>query len=62
MKLLPHQEISKKFLLAKKRCILADEPRVGKTLATASAALENLPALIVCPAIVKSVWESAVLR
>lgn len=59
MKLLPHQETSRKFLLAKKRCILADEPRVGKTLATASAALENLPALIVCPAIVKTVWQSA---
>ncbi len=59
MNLLPHQEVSKQFLLAKKRCILADEPRVGKTLATASAALQNLPALIVCPAIVKSVWMSA---
>lgn len=60
MELLPHQQTSKQFLLAKKRCILADEPRVGKTLATASAALENLPALIVCPAIVKTVWESAI--
>ena len=59
MKLLPHQEVSKEFLLAKKRCILADEPRVGKTLATASAALQNLPALIICPAIVKTVWQSA---
>ena len=59
MKLLPHQEISKQFLLKTRRCILADEPRVGKTLATASAALENLPALIVCPAIVKTVWMSA---
>ena len=59
MKLLPHQEVSQKFLLEKKRCILADEPRVGKTLATASAALQNLPALIICPAIVKTVWESA---
>jgi SWI/SNF-related matrix-associated actin-dependent regulator 1 of chromatin subfamily A len=59
MKLLPHQEVSKRFLLTKKRCILADEPRVGKTLATASATLENLPALIVCPAIVKTVWQSA---
>jgi SWI/SNF-related matrix-associated actin-dependent regulator 1 of chromatin subfamily A len=59
MKLLPHQEVSRQFLLDKKRCILADEPRVGKTLATASAALQNLPALIVCPAIVKTVWLSA---
>lgn len=59
MELLPHQEVSKQFLLSKKRCILADEPRVGKTLATASAALQNLPALIICPAIVKTVWQSA---
>jgi SWI/SNF-related matrix-associated actin-dependent regulator of chromatin subfamily A-like protein 1 len=59
MNLLPHQEVSKQFLLNKGRCILADEPRVGKTLATASAALQHLPALIVCPAIVKTVWQSA---
>ena len=59
MNLLPHQEVSKQFLLSKGRCILADEPRVGKTLATASAALQHLPALIVCPAIVKTVWQSA---
>ena len=59
MKLLPHQEVSRQFLLDSKRCILADEPRVGKTLATASAALEHLPALVVCPAIVKTVWMSA---
>lgn len=59
MKLLPHQEVTLQFLLGKKRCIIADEPRVGKTLPTASAALQNLPALIICPAIVKSVWQSA---
>ena len=59
MELLPHQEVSAQFLLGKRRCILADEPRVGKTLPTAFAALQNLPALIVCPAIVKTVWQSA---
>ena len=59
MKLLPHQEVSAQFLLGKRRCILADEPRVGKTLPTAFAALQNLPALVVCPAIVKTVWMSA---
>jgi SNF2 family DNA or RNA helicase len=59
MELLPHQEVSKQFLLSKGRCILADEPRVGKTLATASAALQHLPALVICPAIVKTVWQSA---
>lgn len=59
MQLLPHQEVSKQFLLKTKRAMLCDEPRVGKTLATASAALENLPVLIVCPAIVKTVWQLA---
>jgi SWI/SNF-related matrix-associated actin-dependent regulator of chromatin subfamily A-like protein 1 len=59
MKLYPHQEESKQFLLDTKRAILADQPRVGKTLPTAAAALEHLPALIVCPAIAKTVWEAA---
>jgi SWI/SNF-related matrix-associated actin-dependent regulator 1 of chromatin subfamily A len=59
MTLYPHQLEAKAFLLSKKRAILADEPRVGKTLPAAAAALENLPALVVCPAAVKSVWESA---
>jgi len=59
MKLYPHQEQSKQFLLDTKRAILADQPRVGKTLPTAAAALEHLPALIVCPAIAKTVWEAA---
>jgi len=57
--LYPHQEEAKQFLLAHRRCILADQPRVGKTLPTAAAALEHLPAIIVCPAIAKSVWEAA---
>jgi SNF2 family DNA or RNA helicase len=57
-----HQEISKEFLLKTKRAILADEPRVGKTLPTAAAALEHLPALIICPAIVKNVWKQAFER
>ena len=59
MQLYPHQEQSKQFLLDNKRAILADQPRVGKTLPTAAAALEHLPALIVCPAIAKTVWEAA---
>jgi SWI/SNF-related matrix-associated actin-dependent regulator 1 of chromatin subfamily A len=59
MQLFPHQQEAKQFLLSKRRAILADQPRVGKTLPTAAAALENLPALIVCPAIAKTVWEAA---
>jgi SWI/SNF-related matrix-associated actin-dependent regulator 1 of chromatin subfamily A len=59
MNLYPHQETAKQFLLTQKRAILADQPRVGKTLPTTAAALENLPCLIVCPAIAKTVWEAA---
>jgi len=56
MKLLPHQEVTRDFLLSKKRAIVADAPRVGKTLPTASAAAMHQPALIVCPAVVKPGW------
>jgi len=59
MKLYPHQEEAKQFLLANRRCILADQPRVGKTLPAAAAALQHLPAIVVCPAIAKTVWEAA---
>jgi len=59
MNLYPHQQVAKDFLLKTKRAILADQPRVGKTLPTAAAAAEHLPALIVCPAIAKTVWERA---
>ncbi len=59
MKLYPHQQEAVDFLLAKKRCILADAPRVGKTLPTAVATSHNLPALVVCPAVAKNVWLKA---
>lgn len=59
MNLYPHQQISHDFMLKNQRVIIADEPRVGKTLPTAMAAMKNLPALIVCPAIVKNVWKEA---
>jgi SWI/SNF-related matrix-associated actin-dependent regulator 1 of chromatin subfamily A len=57
--LYPHQVEARDFLLTKRRCILADQPRVGKTLPAAAAALIHLPAIIVCPAIAKTVWEAA---
>lgn len=59
MTLFPHQEEAKQFLLDKRRAILADQPRVGKTLPAAAAALQHLPAIVVCPAIAKTVWEAA---
>lgn len=62
MQLLPHQIEARDFLIEKRRAILADQPRVGKTLPTAAAALQHLPAIIVCPAIAKTVWEAAFQR
>ena len=59
MKLLPHQEVTCDFLLSKKRAIVADAPRVGKTLPTAVAAIHHLPVLVVCPAVVKPGWVKA---
>lgn len=59
MKLYPHQEVAREFLLSKQRCILADAPRCGKTLPTASAAALHQPALVVCPAVAKRVWQRA---
>jgi SWI/SNF-related matrix-associated actin-dependent regulator 1 of chromatin subfamily A len=35
---------------------------VGKSLPAAAAALQHLPAIIVCPAVVKTVWEAAFNR
>jgi len=62
MQLLPHQVTAVDFLLDRKRCILADQPRLGKTFPTVTAALKHGPVLVVCPAIVKSVWANAFLR
>ena len=42
------------------RAMLADEPGLGKTAQTIAALVT--PALIVCPAVVKSVWESEIAK
>lgn len=59
MKLFPHQEVARDFLLEKKRAILADSPRVGKTIPAAAAAAMHQPVLVVCPAVVKPGWVKA---
>lgn len=59
MNLYPHQIQARDFLLSRKRAILADAPRVGKTMPAASAAVEHLPALVICPAVVKPGWVKA---
>lgn len=59
MNLYPHQLQARDFLLSRKRAILADAPRVGKTMPAASAAIQHLPALVICPAVVKPGWVKA---
>lgn len=59
MNLFPHQIQARDFLLLRKRAILADAPRVGKTMPAASAAIQHLPALVICPAVVKPGWVKA---
>ena len=59
MNLYPHQIQARDFLLSRRRAILADAPRVGKTMPAASAAVEHLPALVICPAVVKPGWVKA---
>ena len=59
MNLYPHQIQARDFLLSRKRAILADAPRVGKTMPAASAAIQHLPAMVICPAVVKPGWVKA---
>ena len=57
-KAFPHQEQGIKFLLSKKRCILADDMGLGKTFQSIVAALETgaEKVLVVCPANAKINW------
>ena len=57
--LFPHQKEAVKFLLARKKCLLADSQGMGKTTSIAVAAIEgNFDAiLIICPASLKNNWK-----
>ena len=57
-KAFPHQENGIKFLLSKKKCILADDMGLGKTYQSIVAALEcgAEKVLVVCPANAKINW------
>ncbi len=57
--LLPHQKEAVKFLLARKKCILADTMGLGKTTSLSVAAIEgNFDSIIVvCPAGLKNNWK-----
>lgn len=54
----PHQEVAVKFLTVRKKCILALEMGLGKSISAIVAALEDnyQKILIVCPASIKSTW------
>ena len=57
---MPHQVEAVKFLLSRKKCILADEMGGGKTFSAILAALEGhfRHVLVICPSSVKKAWEN----
>ena len=57
--LLPHQKEAVKFLLSRKKCILADDMGLGKTTSVSVAAIEGNfdSVLIICPASLKNNWK-----
>lgn len=58
-KIMEHQKDAVKFLLSRKRCILADDQGLGKSLELAVAAIEfNADAtVIICPQPLKTNWK-----
>ena len=62
-KLKLHQKEGVKFLLARKKCVLADDMGYGKTATLAVAAIEgNFDAvLIICPASIKTNWKKELM-
>lgn len=62
-KLREHQKSAVKFLLSRKKCILADEMGYGKTTEMIVAAIEgNFDSIvIICPASIKSTWKDELL-
>ena len=62
-RLKPHQKEGVQFLLDRKKCILADDMGLGKSMETAVAAIEgNFDSiLIICPASLKTNWKKELL-
>lgn len=62
-KLRVHQKEGVQFLLSRKRCILADEPGLGKTNTLSVAAIEGNfdSVLIICPATLKYDWKKELM-
>ena len=62
-KLREHQKEAIKFLLDRKKCILADDMGLGKSTSLAVAAIEGNfdSVLIICPASIKTTWKKELL-
>lgn len=58
-----HQKDAVKFLLTRKKCILADDMGLGKTMSLSVAAIEgNFDSiLIICPASLKTNWKQELM-
>lgn len=58
MELRPYQKVGVQYLMAHPRALLADEPGLGKTGQALCAldAQQSYPALVICPASVKTHW------
>lgn len=57
--LFDHQKDAVKFLLSRKKCILADDMGLGKSTTVSVAAIEGNfdSVLIICPASLKEIWK-----
>lgn len=58
-----HQKDAVKFLLSRKKCILADDMGLGKSLELSVAAIEGNfdSVLIICPASIKTNWKKELM-
>lgn len=62
-KIKPHQKEAVQFLLSRKKCILADDMGLGKSLELSVASIEGNfdSVLIICPASLKTGWKKELL-
>jgi SWI/SNF-related matrix-associated actin-dependent regulator 1 of chromatin subfamily A len=62
-KIKPHQKEAVKFLLSRKKCILADDMGLGKSLELSVASIEGNfdSVLIICPASLKTNWKKELM-
>lgn len=62
-KIKPHQKEAVQFLLHRKKCILADDMGVGKSLELSVASIEGNfdSVLIICPASLKTNWKKEIM-